>query len=399
MRSCRHRGRLPVFLLILSFGSVVWCSGEDAEDPPLEIKFGDKTASFSGVIDSEETGQILARTIKSARPDLDIVNDGLIVREGASLPPLEELKSLLSEIGISTHEGGLEISNDEFRISGLTDSVVTVTALMIRLEPIKGDRQLINHICIVPSEDLPDLGVSLSGNETGGPLINFDKRVTVEEAFESPGIPLSKVSALVDFARDLEVLAGEKPYQEPSVIPDEIRAVPMITQASLSMGTETSEPVQRVILATPLTAEDLTPPPLELDPIRFSRNTVILQNNQTPLVTQWITILNEAEFSGQPITIRALKPAAGSNAFNEWLCERRASEVKAILSKNGIDESLCSIEIRSTESNMDMGEVVLSVERKLVELPIETEGVPEASETGETTPSETSNVSSSPTAE
>ncbi len=380
MRSSRQIRGLIILVLALSFGSGGASTNLNAaEDPPLEIKFGKDKASLSGVIDSEETGESLARTILSARPDLSIANGGIIIRPGVQLPPLDELKSFVSELGIATHEGGIKISDDEFRITGLTDSVVTVTALMIRLEPIKGDRQLINHICIVPSDDLPDLGVSLSGGQTVGPLINFDKITSRQDSFESPGILLGKISALVDFASDFDRLEGKKPRAKlitgATIPPATATGTQAATVGTLLTETPTTPAEPGVILARPLTSADLTPPPIELDPIRFSRNTVLLQANQTALLDQWMEVLANEEFAGQPITIRAMKPAAGSGAFNEWLCERRAGEVKKLLGERGVGENLCSVEIHSTESNVDAGEVALLVERKPVEIPVMEEEV------------------------
>ena len=83
------------------------------------------------------------------------------------LPPFSDLRSLIAELGLSTHEGRLEFWPDHILIGGLTDSFVTLTALRIRLEPILGKRRFVNHICIVATDFLPKIEVSLTSAVAG----------------------------------------------------------------------------------------------------------------------------------------------------------------------------------------------------------------------------------------
>jgi len=338
------------------------------EAPLFKVRYGDREVTFSGVIPSEEAGEGLARAAQRARPDLAIANAGLRVDPEVPFPPQRDLESLVTELGISAHEGGLQFDEGEFRIFGLTDSAITVSALLVRLDPIVGRRQVLNHICIVPSEDLPRATVALSRGQSSEPLLDFDPALTAETAFVAPGFPLQKLAGLVNFASDMRRLEGLPPLQaEPLRGPVSatepaggLRAMPL-TLATPASG-ESPENGEPDLSGAPFGGTD--PGLVRLDiPILFTRSTGLLQANQEPSFDRILSILNAPEWKGQPVTIRAHKSKDGPSTFQDWLCDRRTTEVKRRLIARGIDPALLTTEVRDVNETQDRGEVVLLVEK------------------------------------
>ncbi|NRB74096.1 MAG: hypothetical protein HRU46_07035 [Verrucomicrobiales bacterium] len=324
------------------------------KDPPLlSIRFAETGVEFNGTVDSEETGQMLATSVKSVRPDLAIINRGLQVDPEATMPDLEDLKSLLEELGLSTHEGMLVFWDDRVLLSGLTDSVISVAALKILIEPLMIDRNLINRICIVNTDDLPDIKVNLTTLESQEALLDFESYPTAEELFEIPGLPLAKIYPALVMLSDLSRINGGggngiAPVRaQPLALPK-----PQVTEAAQEPG----EPV--MIQALP--AERIVHY-VDLPSILFSRSTQLLQADQTSVVEELVSLLLEPPFAGNPITISPVRCQGGAAAFNEYLCENRATKVKELLAQRGIDETLFTVDIRESSSPVDTGEVKLQV--------------------------------------
>lgn len=339
----------------------------------LTIRFGDEEAEISGFVDSEASGQALAEAMHAARPDLPVVNRGLAIDPEARLLPLDLLASLITEIGISTHDGGIRLTDREIRLSGLTDSVLTRSALRVRLRALEDDRQVVNHICIVPSEDLPDISIALSTGKRTRPVLDIGSAPPREKPFRIPGVKTDRLPRLVALLSDMHRLQGIEPHP--------LRARPLMTGATDGPGA--SAPAAAEGAAESLFA-DPPPPPLpaflELgEPVLFARNTVLLQSGQAGRFEQIAEELAKEEHAGQPLVVRALKSSSGSSEFNDWLCQRRADEVKSRLAKIGIDESLVSTETASHESPVDEGRVVLLVKRRPPEEESETESGTEGS--------------------
>lgn len=331
------------------FVQVILCPVSSRAESPLDfsVVFGDRKVSFSGTIDSEENAQALADSVKAVRPDLAIVNEGLKINPEVTLPDLSQIKSVLVELGISTHEGRLEIREDAILIGGLSDSLVTLTALNLRSEPILNGRKLINHVCLVHTDDLPDISVKLASGETFKAVLDFDIHPTAEQVFEAPGLPVEKWFPAVVMLSDFNRLEGKAPL--------------------------TATPVEEVIrlIATP--TESGMPPALaepepryaDLESIRFSRNTFFLQTNQQLVVAETAKRLQEGELAELPVILEAVKARGGSGAFNDYTCERRLTEALSILKEFGLPEQRFVTRIRESDSQIDAGEV-----RVIVELPI-----------------------------
>lgn len=323
-------------------------------DPPLlSIRFTEIDVEFNGTIDSEETGQILAASVKSVRPDLAIINRGLQVDPEATMPDLEDLKSLLEELGLSTHEGMLVFWEDRVLLYGLTDSVISVAALKILIDPLMADRKLINRICIVNTDDLPDIKVNLTTLESQEALLDFESYPTAEELFEIPGLSLTKIYPALVMLSDLSRInggggSGIAPLRaQPLAL-----AKPRVTEAAQEPNAPVmirAHPAQRIVHY------------VDLPSILFSRSTHLLQADQTSVIEDLVSFLLEPPFAGNPITISPVRCQDGAAALNEYLCENRATKVKELLAARGIDESLFRLDIRESSSSFDTGEVRLQV--------------------------------------
>jgi len=365
------RGVCILFTVILSQSLL-------AEDNSFSVSFTAKKALFSGQVNSEETAQALAKAVKLARPDIEIVNDGMLIDGNMKMPGLEDLKSILVEIGISTHEGLFSIDDDTITISGLTDSMITQTALMIRLEPIQEDRQVITRICIVPTDDLPVMPVFLSDGKEAGPLIDFDPKPTAEDSFEVPGVIPAKLSSLIVFAGKMDLLDGQTLFS--SVHPIRLRAVPVMSDQDSGKLPKPGSflPGPALLKLSPAIAK---PSYEALPSVLFSRNTFLLQANQELSIQEAVKQLQEPHLLGKRIIIRAIMPNSGSATFNDWLCQRRGEEVKKILTGRGIAGGIMAAEITPSKNTTDTGEVRLFV---LIPPPTQTAESESSAEKGET---------------
>ena len=323
------------------------------EPPQLSIRFRPEGIEFAGMVNSEETAQLIATFVKSVRPDLAIIQGGLTISPDAPLPKLEDLKSLLEELGLSTHEGMIAFWKDRILISGLTDSVISVAALKILIEPLMENRKLINRICIVNTDDLPDIKVDLTTLESQAALIDFQSHPTAEKTFAIPGLPLNKIYPALVMMSDLSRInrgggAGIAPVRAQPLS----GAQPELTIANHETTTRT------VIQALPA---DRILHYIDLQSILFSRSTTLLRADQTGVFDDVSTILQKPPFTGNPITISAMRCQGDAATFNEYLCEKRAARVKELLTERGVDSNLFSIRIINSPSLFDSGEVRLQV--------------------------------------
>lgn len=335
--------------LVLSTAS----SLTSAESPIFSVQFGYGEVAFAGRVDSGETGKSFVEVVKSARPDLRIVTDGLVVDPSTVLPNTADIRSLLGELGLSTHEGRFEIWPDRVLIGGLTDSLVTLTALKIRLEPILKGRRLISHICIVGTEDLPKIAVSLSGGEPAAGNPGIIARPREEKPFEVPGLLLEKLYPTLVMLSDFDRLEGKT--SAPSM---PLRAMPVEMTGAGAGGPVPPSPSlpPLVIAATPVPQFETLPS------VRFSRNSFLLQANQAPVFDELAKYLLAPDRRGRLVVLESVKPSGGSSAFNDYLCERRGDEVKRFLAERGVDAGTLSARVIESSSPIDDGEVRLRME-------------------------------------
>lgn len=348
------------------------------ENPELSVRFGDSTIALAGRVDSEETAQNLAAAALGARPDLQVVNEGLVIDATAELPAFPDLRSLIAELGLSTHEGRLEIWPDRVLIGGITDSVVTLTALRIRLEPIRGERRFINHICIVGTEFLPKIDVSLTSRAPGTDPATIDLTPAREEAFEVPGLLVEKLFPTLLMLSDFDRLEGKTPAANPAASP--LRAMPLeMTDAGAPTEIGTTPAALLTSLPTAPVQQYET-----LPSVRFSRNSFLLQANQEPIFEELTRYLLSPDRRGRTVHVEAVKASGGSGAFNDYLCERRSAEVIRMLTERGADAAVMKPGVIDSSSPIDDGEVRVKIEIPM--LPPEPpagDGVLDSSETGE----------------
>lgn len=323
------------------------------ESPQLSIRFTPKGIKFAGIVNSEENAQLIATFAQSVRPDLAIIKGGLTVSPDAPLPKLEDLKSLVEELGLSTHEGMVAFWDDCVLISGLTDSVISVAALKILIEPLMEDRRLINRVCIVNTDDLPDIKVDLTTLESQAALIADESYPTAWESFAIPGLPLNKIYPALVMLSDLSrINRGGGTDIAP------IRARPLtVAQPKLSRANLEIAP-PRIIQALPA---DSILHYVDLQSILFSRSTTLLQADQMGAFDSIAALLKQPPLMGHPITISPMLCQGGAATFNEYLCEKRAAKVKEMLTERGVDSNLFSIRMSDSPSPFDSGDVRLQV--------------------------------------
>lgn len=323
----------------------------DQERPRLSVIFGLKGIQMSGTLDSEETAQELARIAHSVRPDLPVINEGLKIDSSVTLDHLSDIKSILTEIGLSTYEGRLQIWPDRVLLGGLTDSLVTETALHLRLEPIAAGRKVIDHICIVQPGDIPDVSPNFTSSNNAAELLDLEYNPTAADAFVAPGIPLEKLFSTVVMLSDFARLTGEKPA---SVQP--LRATPVA-----AMNTESPSPAVQLLVPDGIVAAPVKQF-VDLGLIQFSRNTVTLQSNQDRLLAEMIKQLQSPTFASLPILIEPVKPSTGSSTYNDYVCNRRGEALKEMLASQGVNVSGSQINVTESSNPVDTGAVRVRVE-------------------------------------
>jgi len=365
--------------LALALGSLNGSGAAEGGPPPpqLEVRFTEEGVALSGAVDSEETLQSLAAAVKSVRPDLAVVDDGIDIDPEAGISRPGEIESVLAELGLSTHEGRLVIREDRVLIGGSTDSLVTSTALRIRLEPLLEDRRLIDRICIVNSEDMPEIPVSLTRSDEPEE-VDLEARSAQGPSFHPPGLAIEQIYPMVLMLSDLRRLEGEGNPDRP---PEPLRAIPMSTSsaggASSPQGEDAeagAEPVLQAMPAAPVERR------ATLQPVRFARNSVLLQAGQRAVLDRVAGQLRDESLAGQPVTLSPVLSEDGPDAFAAYLGERRGKEVEKRLAERGVDVARLSVEPVSSDSRIDRGEVRVSVK-----LP-EPEPEPEPGEDGEEGP-------------
>ncbi len=315
-------------ILWLSFGALL--SAADA--PLLRVAFESQTVMISGRVDTEATAEAIVKALRNARPDLTADRSALAIDPSVSLPDLSEFPSLLAELGLSTHEGRLELWPDRLVIGGLTDSLVTHSALRIRAKPLLEGRALHNRLCIVSTEDLPKLEVSLAGANLG--MLEVAPPVVVVAApigsFEMPGLSFAKLLAVIRLPGQIDRLSGKS--AAPRGTDAGHRRAPRraswndcpVQQRGRSPGRHDAphrEPGAN--LRNPALGAffpEFFPPPGQST--GTDRGTV-----ETPPLPR---------AAWAPVRIEAVKASGGSAAFNEYLCERRAAEVARFLTEGEV---------------------------------------------------------------
>jgi outer membrane protein OmpA-like peptidoglycan-associated protein len=109
------------------------------------------------------------------------------------------------------------------------------------------------------------------------------------------------------------------------------------------------------LTATPV--ETLEP----LAPVSFSANSFLLQANQNATLDTIAKHLLSPGRTGVTVRLDAMKPSGGSSTFNDYLCERRISEVTRLLAERGVDPAILRTDTVDSRSPIDSGEVRITV--------------------------------------
>lgn len=361
-----------LFPALLLFGGAAGLLASD-EAPLFEVRFTRDGVTFAGTVDTEENALILAESVKAIRPDLKILNRGLKIDPGTAMPSLSDLKSLLAELGITTHEGRFSLYEDSLIIGGMTDSRITPTALRIRLEPFLKGRQFINRLCIVNKDDMPKLSVRLSSGETSGPLLDFDVAPTEVEAFELPGLSIANLFPMILTLSDLSRLTGKPSMTEGGAPERPLQAVPLLQVKNI--GGRKTPPVPGVLRAIPAEPQ---PTYVPLPSIFYTRSSFLLQANQESSIESVVKQLSTPPLAGHPVFIRPVKSSSQSGAFGDYLVEKRREATKELLVGRGIPAGRMTLETVEDQSSADSGEVRIIV--RIPPPPPEPEGTAETVE-------------------
>lgn len=350
---------LLMFTLAIPGVTPEWSRSEAiAEIRPFLITFSKNKVRFSGTLDRKETADQLASAIVSARPDLQPVNSGINFHPDASVPDLKFLKPLAIEVALSTHEGEIEVSDDLLLVGGLTDSVVAASVLRLRAKPLLGNRRFIEQLCLVPTEDLPDIPIVLSTGDTRAAFA-FDLSMTTVDApeFQAPGILLTKLLDLVEYTGDVGWLQTGKssPTGEKRVASKAVSPTSGSEEKDMTESTPSGNPSE----------EGRTPPRpdpfLDLGPILFVRNGFVLQAGQESKFATVIKQLTSTEYKAATILVRARIYRSGSADFASWLGDRRIYEVHRRLTSAGIPTERIRKETLQSQDETDRGEVSILV--------------------------------------
>ncbi len=299
-------------------------------DDSLSIVFREKDILFRGVLPDAETAEALAAAANSARPSLRVVNDGLVYDSSRPFPSLSLFRSLVREVGLSAHEGWIDWSPRELRIGGLTDSVVTSSVLRLRARPLLDGRSYVDRICIVPTEDLPEIPVVLSSGEKRR-AFSFDANRAANsepETFEPPGILLTKI-------------------------------LPLISKTSDPGWLATGRATPRTMAASSTAAGWTGPPEVE---VRFARNSFLLADAETATLTRLAGAILATPGEAPLIRLETSRPRSGTDAFLNWLSGRRITEIAEQLAGAGIDPRTILPEVRTTAAAADDGVVRLRIQ-------------------------------------
>lgn len=359
-------------LLAIELTVLTWSfSAESSDNFQVEIK--ERNILLSGSLPDESFAKEIQATLTSACPNHAIIAEKIAFAPTPGFPSLADLRPLLAELGISTVEGRLEIWPDRIVLGGLTDSQVTLSALTIRLRSLLTTRRLVNHLCIVPTDDLPNPNLLLADEAPASRSRTDGRRRTVR--FEPSGIAVQKLPDLISLFEQFGDFAESAPAGVISTAAASLRAAPIEPSTTDTVATNLTAPAPMPLPESPL------PPPTTGNPfapvgmILFSRNTALFQGNQEQDLANLLAWLDTPTFQGQSIRLEAIKAGGASAALLDYLCERRLDEATALLTNAGIDKSLISRRTTTDDTAIDSGEVrVTAVARPLPAAPLNPSG-------------------------
>jgi hypothetical protein len=335
---------------------------DTAADFQVEIK--ERIIFLSGSLPDEPFAREIQSTLTSACPNHTVSSGDIVFAAKPGFPSLADLRPLLAELGISTMEGRLEIWPDRIVLGGLTDSQVTLSALTVRLRSLLTTRRLVNHLCIVPTDDLPKPALLLA--DTKATAGSGDSRRRRSTTFEPSGVGVQKLPGLINLLAQVEIFAKDVPANSSTKSSEPLRAAPIETTAAETATTDPVPPASMPLAASPVLPPGAGNSHAPVGMILFSRNTALYQGNQDQNLANLLSWLNSPTFQGQAIRLEAIKASGASAPLLDYLCERRLDEATTLLTNAGIDKSLISRRTTSDDTAIDSGEVrVTAVAREL----------------------------------
>ncbi len=347
--------RITPWLLAPALTACCLFASEQGPADSLRIAFQSDRAVVSGVVPTEEDIAAITTMIQEARPGLKVDHADLQAAPGAPILNAADLDRLLTEIALSTNEGHMTLSPTHLDIGGMTDSVLARSVLRLRAKPFLKGRSLIDHICIVTSDELPSINVALATGKSVPAIVapSTDPTVpppTPEVPFETPGIRLESLLSTLSLFGQIDHLAGRTPATAVS-----LRAVPL-------KAAESPPPTDEVSLPSEPQAPVPTGPTVEaVSSVYFARNSFFLQVNQEGVFNDLAKRVLAQGSSGVTIAVQTLTPPTGSAVLNEYLTERRNEEVLKFLGELGISSERILTRTLPSSSNFDTGEVRISL--------------------------------------
>lgn len=343
-------------------------SAETSADFQVEIK--ERTILISGSLPDDAFATDIEATLASACPNHEIAFGEVVFAPKPGYPSLADLRPLLAELGISTMEGRLEIWQDRIVLGGLTDSQVTLSALTVRLRALLTTRRLVNHLCIVATDDLPKPHLLLAAPPSFSRLGAGGHRRTA--TFETSGVAVHTIPDPITLLEQVENFSRSGPGTAPSTVAAPLPAAPIEPAAPETVATYPTPPAPMPLPGNPVPLPAIRNPYAPVGMILFSRNTALFQGNQEEDLADLLSCLESPTFQGQSIRLEAIKASGASAALLDYMCERRLDEATALLTKAGIDKSLISHRTTTDDTAIDSGEVrVTAVARLLQATPMD----------------------------
>ena len=374
-----------------------------------------------GVLRSESEARGILLAIRSVRPDLRVSVEKLMIDPSApAVPVLNQIPDFIEELSLTTHEWDLCVKPSEFLVSGQTDSLVTHATFEAMLNIVRFESDSLktrNLICLVATADLPEVPRNLPNALTEHE--EFFKNMPTAERMANSLVAATAQSnpADISFAGSLATppslmsrllnleLAGlgkkiTNSADAGLLVPDRLNWLFLEADRAL----HTPPPLIATIIATPLSdegaeaQEDSTPvfvaslvqvepaeparPPLSkrflmrakpknkrnlkvLGRVPFGSQSFMLQTTQMTAVDKFAGELLTDLRINDDVILLARVGGTGTDAFNEWVSNKRVEEVKRSLLSSGIAKERISVELkaaRSDDENLNTVEIRVPIQ-------------------------------------
>lgn len=294
------------------FLTVVGNAGETRGVPDLRVRLWADEIELTGALPDLRTAHAVRQAVARALPG-KVVYDRLsvdAVDAPLDLPPLEDLGSLLFELGLSTVDGNLTIGTSQISVSGLTDSQVTHAAFDARLGILSKrnpGRTVFNRICIVTPEDL---------------------------ALPQPIRPRAALRPRPLGAEPVQIAKTDESDYGPPLPP--VVATPVVMAATPVPPADLNIPEQATVPAPPAipmaTAFEV------LEPVKFEKNTYLVTFSQHDLIGNAAALAKQLPAAAGKVVLRGYPDHPGRYDYNDWLCRERANAVKRLFVEAGLKE-------------------------------------------------------------